>query len=133
MTGDRPDREVRPVWHGGCTGGSAETGSRSQGGSHALQQAFRSAAGPGRPVRHAPEEGVPRGVQSRLRGVPPRRAPGLRRGARRGPEGGEEGGEESLRANRDISALWGGLPSESSRSVPLHFVEREGPRRKTLV
>jgi len=26
-----------------------------------------------------------------------------------------------------IFALWGGLPSEASPSVPLHFVEREGP------
>src|SRR3954447_24054799 len=26
-----------------------------------------------------------------------------------------------------LFALWGGLPSEASPSVPLHFVEREGP------
>jgi hypothetical protein len=29
-------------------------------------------------------------------------------------------------------ALWGVLPSEASPSVPLHFVEREGPELKVF-
>src|SRR5882724_1066457 len=79
---------------------------------HALQQHLRAARTPGGSVRYPPEEGLSRSLQSCLRGVSPRREPGLRRGAHRGQEGGSEGEgrEAALKRGR-----WWLLPWERWR------------------
>src|SRR3954468_418026 len=103
-------------------GGLPQGGRRGAGGAARL---LRRHPRPGRSAAHAHSRGGPRTGRPLV--LPPPRAGGdvrRRRGDRRGDVGGE--GVE-VRANRLLSPRTV-LPSEASPSVPLHFVEREGPK-----